>query len=61
MSKRENQLSLYEGRLRLGHFIQTGKRKFKAFHANHRSLGTFASRAKALAAIRNASSAGAAQ
>jgi hypothetical protein len=54
----ESQLSLYAGRLRLGHFIQIGKGKYKTFDSNHRLVGIFASRAKALWAIRTASSGG---
>ncbi len=46
--------SLYLGRRRLGSFTQIEARKYRSFDANHRSLGTFATWAKALAAIRKA-------
>jgi hypothetical protein len=44
--------SLYFGRERLGRYVQTGPKKYKAFDANDRPLGNFRVRARMLAAIR---------
>jgi hypothetical protein len=46
--------SLYLGRARLGRYVQMGHKRFKAFDALDRPLGKFGTRARALAAIRNA-------
>jgi hypothetical protein len=46
--------SVYIGRQRLGRYVQTGRKNFKAFDAYDRPLGSFRVRARALAAIRKA-------
>jgi hypothetical protein len=46
--------SVYIGRERLGRYVQTGRRKYKAFDANDRPLGNFRVCTRALAAIRKA-------
>jgi hypothetical protein len=46
--------SVYIGRERLGRYVQTDSRNFKAFDAKDRPLGRFRIRARALAAIRKA-------
>lgn len=46
--------SVYIGRTKLGRYSQTAKRRIEARDAKDRLLGIFASRAKALAAIRSA-------
>jgi hypothetical protein len=43
--------SLYLGRERLGRYVQTERKLFKAFDAHDRPLGIFLTRARALAAI----------
>jgi hypothetical protein len=43
--------SVYLGRERLGRYVQTGPKKYKAFDAYDRPLGNFRVRARALAAI----------
>jgi hypothetical protein len=46
--------SLYFGRERLGRYVKVDRKTFKAFDSKNRRLGTFRTRAKALAAIRKA-------
>jgi hypothetical protein len=46
--------SPYLGRERLGRYVQTDHKRFKAFDALDRPLGNFLVRARALAAIRKA-------
>jgi hypothetical protein len=46
--------SLYFGRERLGRYVKINRTTFKAFDAKNRRLGSFRSRARALAAIRKA-------
>jgi len=46
--------SVYIGRERLGRYVQTDRKKYKAFDANNRPLGNFRVRERALAAIRKA-------
>lgn len=46
--------SVYLGRQRLGRYVQTDRKKFKAFDANDRLLGNFRIRNRMLAAIRKA-------
>jgi hypothetical protein len=53
-SKKPIEHSVYIGRDRLGRYVQTDRRKYKAFDANDRPLGNFRVRASALAAIRKA-------
>jgi hypothetical protein len=48
--------SVYIGRQRLGRYVQTDRRKFKAFAADDRPLGNFRVRKRMLAAIRKAAS-----
>src|SRR6476659_7992053 len=48
------QHSVYIGRERLGRYVQTDRKKFKAFDANDRPLGNFRVRARVLVAIRKA-------
>ena len=48
------ELSVYIGRERIGRYLQTDMKKFKAFDAKDRLLGSFRVRARALAAIRKA-------
>ena len=52
--QRPIQHSLYFGRQRLGRYVQTDRKEFKAFDALDRPLGNFRVRARALAAIRKA-------
>lgn len=46
--------SVYLGRERLGRYVQTDRKRFKAYDAINRSLGNFRVRARALSAIRKA-------
>jgi hypothetical protein len=46
--------SLYLGRERLGRYVQTERKLFKAFDAHDRPLGIFLTRVRALAAIAKA-------
>jgi hypothetical protein len=46
--------SLYFGRERLGRYVKVDRKTFKAFDSKNRRLGTFRTRARALAAIRKA-------
>ena len=46
--------SLYFGRERLGRYVQLDRKRFKAFDALGRPLGSFRIRTRALAAIRKA-------
>jgi hypothetical protein len=46
--------SLYFGRERLGRYVQIDRRRFKAFDAVDRPLGSFRVRTRALKAIRKA-------
>jgi hypothetical protein len=46
--------SVYIGRERLGRYVQTDRKQFKAFAANDRPLGNFRVRERMLAAIRKA-------
>jgi hypothetical protein len=48
--------SVYLGRERLGRYVRTDRKKYKAFDANDRPLGNFRVRHRALAAIRKARS-----
>jgi hypothetical protein len=46
--------SLYLGRERLGRYVQTERKLFKAFDAHDRPLGMFLTRARAINAIAKA-------
>jgi hypothetical protein len=46
--------SVYIGRERLGRYVQSGPKKYRAFAANDRPLGNFRVHARVLAAIRKA-------
>jgi hypothetical protein len=46
--------SLYFGRERLGRYLKIDRKTFKAFDFKNRRLGSFHTRARALAAIRKA-------
>jgi hypothetical protein len=48
------EISVYIGRERLGQYVQTDRKQFKAFDANDRPLGSFAVITSALTAIRKA-------
>jgi hypothetical protein len=46
--------SVYLGRERLGRYVKANRKRYTAFDANNRVLGSFRIRAKALMAIRKA-------
>jgi len=52
--RKQKEHSVYIGRERLGRYVQTFRKKYRAFDAYDRQLGTFRVRARALAAIRKA-------
>jgi hypothetical protein len=54
LRKKPIEHSLYFGRERLGRYVKVDRKTFKAFNSKNRRLGTFRTRARALAAIRKA-------
>ena len=53
-TSRRRELSLYDGRDRVGEIVVDDDGKAKAFNAKHKSLGTFASVKRAMRAIGDA-------